>query len=144
MFHGARISDVATCAERIKAALNSSHASNGKELKSKLIGVGYSMGAIVLANYVVRSGKTCALDGAVSVSGGLDMREQYHFHRSMRLWQPMLAQELRKTILTGTRQKYESTLSEENFSDLMRAIHITVSFVMHFYGYSELFADSGN
>lgn len=61
------------------------------------------MGGIVLSNYVARSGKHCSLDAAISVSGGLDMRHQLNFRRSMRLWQPMLTFGLRDDILTGKR-----------------------------------------
>jgi hypothetical protein len=56
------------------------------------------MGAIVISNYVSRSGKRCQLDAAMAISGGLDMREMLRFKRSMRLWQPMLAQGI--TLLT--------------------------------------------
>jgi len=59
------------------------------------------MGAIILSNYVARSGKHCSLDAAISVSGGLDMRHQLNFRRSMRLWQPMLTFGLRDDILIG-------------------------------------------
>ena len=64
------------------------------------------MGAIILSNYVARSGKHCSLDAAISVSGGLDMRHQLNFRRSMRLWQPMLTFGLRDDILTGKRILY--------------------------------------
>ena len=50
------------------------------------------MGAIVISNYVARSGKHCQIDAAIAISGGLDMRENLRFKRSIRLWQPMLAQ----------------------------------------------------
>jgi hypothetical protein len=59
------------------------------------------MGAIILSNYVARSGEQCSLDAAISVSGGLDMRHQLNFRRSMRLWQPMLTFGLRDDILIG-------------------------------------------
>jgi hypothetical protein len=42
------------------------------------------MGAIVLSNYVASYGKECALDGAISLSGGLDMRFQENFERAKR------------------------------------------------------------
>jgi predicted alpha/beta-fold hydrolase len=131
VFHGARVSDIARTAKLLKGALaKTSGAVEPSKPQPPLIGVGYSMGAIILANYVARSGSDCSLDAAVSVSGGLDMREQFHFHRSMRLWQPMLAQDLRQTVMRGTRQKYETRLTEEHFLDLVRSVHITVSHVL--------------
>lgn len=80
------------------------------------------MGGIILSNYVARSGKHCSLDAAISVSGGLDMRHQLNFRRSMRLWQPMLTFGLRDDILTGKRILY---------SLFAYCSHISVSLVAH-------------
>lgn len=85
------------------------------------------MGAIILSNYVARSGANCHLDAAVALSGGLNMREQLTFYRSMRLWQPMLAKELRNTVVGGFRKRYQSRLTPEEFLEFMRSSHITVS-----------------
>eukprot|EP00592_Proboscia_alata_P007191 CAMPEP_0194360064 /NCGR_PEP_ID=MMETSP0174-20130528/7375_1 /TAXON_ID=216777 /ORGANISM="Proboscia alata, Strain PI-D3" /LENGTH=656 /DNA_ID=CAMNT_0039131343 /DNA_START=324 /DNA_END=2294 /DNA_ORIENTATION=+ len=117
VFHGARVSDVDVTAQRLKNVLQKS--------KTVLAGVGYSMGAIILSNYVARSGPNCYLDTAVAISGGLDMRGQLDFHRSMRLWQPMLASELREMILVKHRSKYEERLSKKQFRSLLRATSIT-------------------
>lgn len=117
VFHGARISDIHQVAKVIKKNL-------GEE--TTLVGVGYSMGAIIISNYVARSGRSCYLDVAVAVSGALDMKEQINFHRSMRLWQPMLAQGLRDTIMKGVRPKYEKHLTEDQYFRLMHATHVTV------------------
>jgi predicted alpha/beta-fold hydrolase len=68
-----------------------------------LVAVGYSMGAIVLSNMVVRAGNYSVLDGAVAISGGLDMREQKDFSRAQRLWQPMLCKQLRQGFLRKSR-----------------------------------------
>ena len=59
------------------------------------------MGGIILANMVARTGKECALDVAVSISGGLDMRHELQAYRAMRLWQPLLTGELRQTFVVG-------------------------------------------
>ena len=59
------------------------------------------MGAIVLSNYVARFGSDVALDGAMAISGGLDMRPQRYYGRAQRLWQPMLTEELRDKFLLG-------------------------------------------
>jgi len=115
VFHGARVSDIHQVTKIIKQQLLEGHL---------VVGVGYSMGGIIIANYVARYGESCQFDAAVAVSGGLDMREQINFHRSMRLWQPMLAQSLRDTIMKGARQKYEERLSEKQFLELLRASHV--------------------
>lgn len=59
------------------------------------------MGGIILANMVARTGRECALDAAVSISGGLDMRHELQAYRAMRLWQPLLTGELRQTFVVG-------------------------------------------
>ena len=61
VFHGARITDISEAAIALKHIMKNDQA---------LIGAGYSMGAIVMANYVARSGKDCYLDAAIVVSGG--------------------------------------------------------------------------
>lgn len=93
--------------------------------KQVLAGAGYSMGAIVLGNYVARSGSKCYLDVATVVSGGLKMTEQLSVYRSMRLWQPMLAQELRNTVLGQFKRRYKERLTKWEFDKFMRSVHIS-------------------
>jgi predicted alpha/beta-fold hydrolase len=93
-----------------------------------LAGVGYSMGAIVLSNYVARSGSDCALDAAIALSGGLDMRVQAFFERAQRLWQPMLAKTLRDVFVVGKfGERYRERLTKQQMLEMMRATHISVS-----------------
>ena len=85
------------------------------------------MGAIILSNYVARSGTACQLDAAVAVSGGLDMREQLNFQRSKRLWQPMLAKGLRDDfIVTKFDVRFRQRLTVEQHLELMRASSVSV------------------
>ena len=93
--------DADIAARALKRGLASLSEQQQRPRPQILVGVGYSMGAIILSNYVARSGKHCSLDAAISVSGGLDMRHQLNFRRSMRLWQPMLTFGLRDDILIG-------------------------------------------
>lgn len=102
VFHGARTGDVDIAARALKRGLASLAEAQRRPRRQILVGVGYSMGAIILSNYVSRSGKHCSLDAAIAVSGGLDMRQNLNFRRSMRLWQPMLTFALRDDILIGT------------------------------------------
>ena len=145
VFHGARISDIHSASGYIRKALG-----NGQ----LLAGVGYSMGAIVLSNYVARSGKDCHLHAAMVISGGLDMREQINFYRSQRLWQPMLAKELRDTFIVGKFDaRYRHRLSEENYMELKRSSSISsidrhgvVTYngfddLMHYYSEMSAFGD---
>ena len=72
VFHGARTGDVDIAARSVRRGLESlSKAKNQQQRKQRqvLVGVGYSMGAIILSNYVARSGEHCALDAAMAISG---------------------------------------------------------------------------
>jgi len=119
-FHGARTSDVHIAASALRRAIA------GNE--QKLIGVGYSMGAIILNNYVASFGSDCALDAAISLSGGLDMRYQEDFVRAQRLWQPMLTETARNDFFLGKfGKRAKARLSESDFRNFLKAKHITVS-----------------
>jgi predicted alpha/beta-fold hydrolase len=127
-FHGARTGDIDIVARSVRAGLDSlalatNVLSNQRQL---LAGVGYSMGAIILSNYVSRSGNHCALDTAMAISGGLDMRQQINAKRSIRLWQPILTLGLRQDILLGKYGRhYKSRLSKEQMFGLLRATSIS-------------------
>jgi predicted alpha/beta-fold hydrolase len=85
------------------------------------------MGGIVLSNYVASYGQDCVLDGAIAVSGGLDMRFQEHFYRAQRLWQPILAETLKSDFLLGKfGKRAHERLSKSEMLRMMRATHITV------------------
>lgn len=128
VFHGARTGDVDIAARALKRGLDSLAKAKQKPQRQILGGVGYSMGAIILSNYVARSGKNCALDTAVAVSGGLDMRQQLNFRRSMRLWQPMLTFGLREDILIGKYARhYKHRLTSDQFLKMLRVTSISVS-----------------
>eukprot|EP00934_Nitzschia_sp_Nitz4_P008632 Nitzschia sp. Nitz4//scaffold74_size92883//53864//58924//NITZ4_004827-RA/size92883-augustus-gene-0.6-mRNA-1//1//CDS//3329557607//8622//frame0 len=117
IFHGARTIDAHAAALALRRTLKPDQS---------LIGVGYSMGAIVLSNYVSSYGSECALDGAITISGGLDMRYQEHFVRAQRLWQPMLAETLRNQFLLGKwGHRVEARLSQDDIIGMLRATHVT-------------------
>lgn len=84
------------------------------------------MGAFVLANYLARSGNGCHFDGAIAISGALDMRQQLNFYRSMRLWQPILAQGLRDMALGKFLPLYREKLTREQYLSVLRAPHVLV------------------
>ena len=120
IFHGARIVDIHAAGLALRKALNKDQI---------LVGVGYSMGGIILNNYVAKAGKDCALDAAISISGGLDMRKQKEFYRAQRLWQPLLIEKLRDEFLIGKwGERVRRRLSKGHMRRLMRATHITVGF----------------
>jgi predicted alpha/beta-fold hydrolase len=117
LFNGARTSDAQTAAIAVRKALGE---------QQILVGVGYSMGAIILANTVAFYGTDCALDGAVAISGGLDMRYQEYAGRAQLLWQPMLAETLRDEFLLGKwGKRVRARLSDDEFLRMLRATHVT-------------------
>jgi predicted alpha/beta-fold hydrolase len=119
MFHGARTEDAHAAAMALR---------NVTGEQQLLAAVGYSMGAIVLSNYVARAGENCPLDAGVAISGGLDMRYEHHFYRAQRLWQPMLAKTLRDEFLVEKwGERVRARLSLEDMKLTMRAAHVTVS-----------------
>lgn len=117
LFHGARWTDAHEAAQALRAGLAP---------QQRLAGVGFSMGAIVLANYAARSGADCALDAAVCISGGLDMRYETYFYRAQRLWQPILTQELREKFVIGKwGERVRERLTKDEMKSMLRAYHIT-------------------
>ncbi len=116
MFHGARIGDVDIVAKKMRDAMPSD---------SKLVGVGYSMGAITLANYVARAADKCALDAAIGIGGGLDMRFQAYYHRSQWLWQPLLARTLIDNFYERFLPLYKKKLSQEQLEGSRVARDVT-------------------
>lgn len=126
-----------------------------------LIGVGYSLGGIILSNYVAsvssllppdNDGKTnddddknsdkngCPLDGAISISGALDYRIQKYNLRSKRLWQPMLTAASKRKFLFGKfGQRLHYKLSSNQLTKVMRATEFTVRFFLIHYYYLFIF-----
>jgi predicted alpha/beta-fold hydrolase len=112
-FHGARWEDAHQAALRLRQAVVPGQ---------MLAGVGYSMGAIILSNMVARTGSECALDAAVAMSGGLDIRKEIDYHRAQRLWHPLLAPMLRDTFVVGKwGERVRQRLTKEQMKALMRA-----------------------
>lgn len=117
IFHGARWQDAHQAAQTLRQTIV------GPQI---LAGVGYSMGAIVMGNMVTRTGPDCALDVAMAISGGLDMRNEIDFFRAQRLWQPLVATELRDTFVVGKwGERVRRRLTKDQMKALMRATHIS-------------------
>jgi predicted alpha/beta-fold hydrolase len=115
LFHGARWSDVHAAAGALRKALGRNQL---------LVGVGYSMGAIVVANYAVKSGSDCALDAAVAISGALECRVEQNYTRAQKLWQPMVAALLRLAYFDRFLPQLASKLSESEILGYQRATHV--------------------
>jgi len=115
LFHGARVEDTDAAARVLRELVGPA---------GMLAAVGFSMGGIVVANYVARSGTDCPLDFGVDVGGGLDMREQLNFERGRRLWQPFVAEGLREKVLAKTWRRIGDRLGEDGVLQLLRAADV--------------------
>lgn len=117
ILHFARTKDVTAAAKALKSAMRKVSDDGGP----LLYGVGYSMGAITLSNYVATSGAQCDLDAAVAISGALDTREQVKFFRSASLWQPFITKALRDTLLSSFGDKILNRLSPQQLEESIKA-----------------------
>jgi predicted alpha/beta-fold hydrolase len=116
IFHGARLTDAHEAALALRRVL-------GPE--QILVGIGYSMGAIVLNNYVATYGTDCALDAAFSISGAMDCREQITNLRLQRLWQPMIAKYMKESqYLVKWFERLRRRLSPQQLVAMMRSTSV--------------------
>ena len=90
IFNGARLDDVHHTTTALRKAV-------GKSVN--IIGVGYSMGGIILNNYACTYGDECPLDGAISLSSLLDCESNQSFKESQTYWEPILAKGLIDTTI---------------------------------------------
>lgn len=91
-------------------------------------GVGYSLGAIVLNNYVANYGDQVELDVSVAISGALNTLFQKDFVRSGWTWQPMIAAHMKDVFFAGKwGQRVRHQLGKQKYQELLRATNVVVS-----------------
>eukprot|EP00933_Yihiella_yeosuensis_P063945 TRINITY_DN6721_c0_g4_i1.p1 TRINITY_DN6721_c0_g4~~TRINITY_DN6721_c0_g4_i1.p1 ORF type:complete len:491 (-),score=58.38 TRINITY_DN6721_c0_g4_i1:868-2340(-) len=101
LFNGARVSDLHSALFVAETALKKV-AELGSFRESPIFGAGFSMGAILLANYCGRYvGEDCRLKGAVHFSGVHDATLNMHFEYSKQTWQAYLAYSVKTRFCTG-------------------------------------------
>jgi len=96
LFNGARTSDLRDAILLTDGALQEAY---GPERKPPLIGVGFSMGGVTLANYCGQYGSDTRLRGGVHFSGGYDAIFNMKFEYAASTWQVYLAYNLKKAYL---------------------------------------------
>lgn len=136
ILHFSRISDVKAAAKALKKAINQVSPRDSM----LLAGVGYSMGAITLANYVA-SDTECDLDAAIAFSGALDTKQQVFFKRSASLWQPFIAKAMRDTLLSKYSRQIKNRLDGEQLREVMHAkslVEFDRSFFVPYNGFDSL------
>ena len=115
IFRADRLSDAHAAATAVRRAMDP---------EQMLAGIGYSMGAIVLNNYVATYGSSCALSAAFSISGALECRYEMDFQRPKRLWQPMIADHSRRRHLDKWGERMKLRLGKTNLIEMMRATNV--------------------
>ncbi|KAJ1453438.1 Alpha/Beta hydrolase protein [Pelagophyceae sp. CCMP2097] len=100
LFNGARTSDVAAAVKHVSQAFP------GKAI----VLVGFSMGAIIAANYVTKAGDASGVLGCVAISGTMCGKTILGpaGARSRRLWQPMLSFSLKQTFVAPNAAKLKA------------------------------------
>ena len=135
ILHFARTSDVKAAAKALKKAIQQVSPRN----ENLLAGVGYSMGAITLANFA--SDPDCDLDVAVAFSGALDTKQQAYFERSASLWQPFIAKAMRDTLLSKYSEQIRRKFDQEQFRKIMTAsslVELDKEFFARYHGFDSL------
>mmetsp|Transcript_21212 Transcript_21212/g.49773 ORF Transcript_21212/g.49773 Transcript_21212/m.49773 type:complete len:483 (-) Transcript_21212:63-1511(-) len=99
LFHGARVTDLRKLLELLDKCLKA--VSEPGIPKAAVFASGYSMGAIILANYCGHYGPDALLEGAISFSGLNDAVKNMSFEYSADTWQAALAYSLKQTIVQG-------------------------------------------
>ena len=117
-FHGARTSDLSALVSLVAAAAPG----------VRLVGVGYSMGAIILANYLGVAGESCPLSAAVAVSGCMDAVANKGGYSSKSL-EPFLTYELKQNFCL---RPPLNTLLASAGVDLAAAVGPNVGCIMEF------------
>ena len=127
----ARTSDIDAAAKVLRQAIPKTQ---------MLVGVGYSMGAITLANYVAKSGDKCYLDAAISISGALNAKEQISYTRSRWLFQPVLAGAMKRTLSSKFGKKIHSRLGTDDYLNFMKASDIVSldEIIARYHGYNDI------
>lgn len=102
LFHGARVGDLRTAILMIEEALHASVRESAQSTAASppIFAAGYSMGAIILANYCGQFGSDSRLQGGVHFSGLHDAIANMKFEYSAKTWQTYLAYSLKKKFFT--------------------------------------------
>ncbi|CAK9053355.1 unnamed protein product [Durusdinium trenchii] len=100
LFHGARVTD-------LRQMLEFTHSSLEKfsGIKPKIFAAGYSMGAIILANYCGHYDKDPLIAGGIHFSGLHDAAFNMNFKYSEETWQAYLAYNLKWTIAVSAQEE---------------------------------------
>lgn len=138
-FHGARVTDLGEVVAAAKEVIRGL----GKDGScSPIFAAGFSMGAILLANYCGKLGKSAGLAGVVHFSGTYDGTFNKDFEYSIKTWQTYLAFGVKQRILMRFGSPIHKRLLQVGvdldrvFSRQMESLSdLDAEFVTKFFGY---------
>lgn len=147
MFHGARTSDLR---EAVLLAEGAVQAAGGAAGPTPLFAAGFSMGAMILANYCGQYGADARLQGAINFSGVYDAVKNMEFEYSRKTWQVFLAYSLKTTVCRGrlVREAIKRGVDVDKVMSrrVASVVDIDVELVAKFNGYKgvhDYYADLG-
>ncbi|EER04888.1 Embryogenesis-associated protein EMB8, putative [Perkinsus marinus ATCC 50983] len=87
--------------------------------------IGYSLGGIMATNSVARLGSKLKgkLNSCVSISGEIRVYEKYDFPASVELWQPLIAYELKRTLLDHSIERSGFKPLDPNWYDNIKTVN---------------------
>jgi len=143
-FHGARTSDVGCAVDALLYALGGERRRDGgTPQNASIVMVGFSMGAIIAANYTAKSKEQSGLAGAVCFSGTLCSEKMLlpspAASRSLSVWQPLLAYGLKATIIKPSMPKFtQRGVTVADVEDAKTVMDIDRELVCKYHGYAKV------
>jgi len=143
-FHGARTSDVGCAVDALHHALYGQAPTATATNNSKIVLVGFSMGAIIAANYAAKSKDKSGLAGALCFSGTLssakNLLECPAGQHSASVWQPALAWALKGTIIKPNMAKFLTRgITVKDIEDVNSVNDIDTKLVTKYNGYKTVY-----
>lgn len=143
-FHGARTSDVGCTIDALHKALYGTSRFETTKQNSKIVLVGFSMGAIIASNYAAKSGIHSGVAGALAFSGCFSTSKNVtgckaseHSHH---LWQPALAWALKGTIVKPSMAKFvQAGVTRKEVEEVKSILDIDTKLVCKYNGYKQVF-----
>ncbi|KAJ8599184.1 hypothetical protein CTAYLR_007518 [Chrysophaeum taylorii] len=129
LFHGARTCDVGAAVDALSLST-----------RQPVVLVGFSMGAILAANYAVKAGSRCPCAATVAISGSLCAAKTLEpcGDRSRRLWQPPLTAGLKQSFYLPNARRLGSKVDPRRIQRCSTVPEFDEAFVCRVHGYPAL------
>ena len=108
-FHGARIADLHLVAGVVRKLCPN----------SLVVACGFSMGGIIVGNYLSRMGQSALVDGVVNVAGCIDINHSSKFDYCHETFTPLITHGLKMSMLLGGK-----------FTDVAKRVNVDMDFAL--------------